>query len=92
MDLEQRIGADILLALNKAFTKTGLLIFMRVVDSGYSASGHLIVLIERGTPSSALISVYNNLLLGAIRRIDLVVILVEISEQWWRVKVHSVPL
>jgi hypothetical protein len=80
MDLEQQIGADILLALNKAFTEAGLLIFIRVVDSGYSASGHLIVFIERGISSSAFISAYNDLLLGAVRRINLVVILVEISK------------
>jgi hypothetical protein len=89
---EQRIGADILLALNEAFTEAGLPIFMRVVDSGYSASGHLMVLMERGTPSSALIPVYNDLLLGAVRRIDPAVISVEISEQWRRVKVHLVFL
>jgi hypothetical protein len=53
---------------------------MRVVDSGYSVSGYLTVLMERGTSSSALISVYNDLLLGAVRRIDLVVISVEISK------------
>jgi hypothetical protein len=80
MDLEQWIGANILLALNKAFTEAGLLIFMRAVDSGYSVSKHLTVLIEKGTPSSALIPAYNDLLLGAIRRINPAVISVEISK------------
>jgi hypothetical protein len=92
MDSEQRIGSDILLALNEAFTAAGFPIFMRAVDSGYRASGHLTVLMERGTPSSALIPAYNDLLLGAVRRIDPAVISLEISEQWQRVKVHSVPL
>jgi hypothetical protein len=60
--------------------KARLLIFIRVVDSSYSASRHLMVLIERGTPSSTLIPTYNDLLLRAIRKINLVVISVEISK------------
>jgi hypothetical protein len=38
-----------------------------------------------------LIPTYNDMLLYAIRQVDMAVISVEVSEQWHRVKVQAVP-
>ena len=85
-------AGDILLVLNRALDRAGLPIFIRAVDSGYAASGHLTVLMEKGTPSNMLVPAYSDMLLAAIRERDPAVVSVEISEQWQRVKVHSVPI
>jgi hypothetical protein len=50
------------------------------------------VLMEKGTPSNMLVPAYSDMLLAAIRERDPAVVSVEISEQWQRVKVHSVPI
>ncbi len=83
---------DILLEINRALEKAGLPGFIRAVDSGYAASGHLTVLLKEGAPSSMLVPVYNDMLIATVRRVDSAVILVESSEQWQRVKVHGVPV
>jgi hypothetical protein len=83
---------NILLWLNRALDGAGLPIFMRAVDSGYAASGHLTVLLKEGTPSNTLVPAYNDMLIAAVRRVDPAVVSVEISEQWQRVKVHRVPI
>ena len=42
--------------------------------------------------SNMLMPAYNDMLITTTRRYDLVVISVEISEQWQRVKVYRVPV
>ncbi|QGA12365.1 hypothetical protein EYB26_000009 [Talaromyces marneffei] len=91
-DTVRRDTRDILLWLNRALDSAGLPIFMRAVNAGYAASGHLTVLMKEGTPSKVLVPAYNDMLLTAIRRADPAVISVEISEPWRRVKVHRVPI
>jgi hypothetical protein len=81
---------NILLWLNRALDGAGLLIFIRAVDLGYTVLGHLTVLLKKGTPSNTLVPAYNNILIAAVQRVDPAVVLVEISEQWQRVKVYRV--
>uniref|UniRef100_A0A093X6J6 Phosphonoacetaldehyde hydrolase n=1 Tax=Talaromyces marneffei PM1 TaxID=1077442 RepID=A0A093X6J6_TALMA len=76
-DTVRRDTRDILLRLNRALDSAGLPIFMRAVDAGYAASGHLTVLMKDGTPSKVLVPAYNDMLLTAIRRADPAVISVE---------------
>ncbi|KAE8550136.1 hypothetical protein TMatcc_001241 [Talaromyces marneffei ATCC 18224] len=92
IDTVRRDTRDILLWLNRALDSAGLPIFMRAVDAGYAASGHLTVLMKDGTPSKVLVPAYNDMLLTAIRRADPAVISVEVSEQWQRVNVHGVHI
>ena len=83
---------DIVLGLNRALSNVGMPNFVRAVNAGYAASGHLTVLLQEGTPSNVLVPAYNDMLITAARRYDPAVISVEISEQWQRVKVHGVPV
>ena len=83
---------DIVLGLNRALSNMGMPNFVRAVNAGYAASGHLTVLLQEGTPSNVLVPAYNDMLITAVRRCDPAVISVEISEQWQRIKVHGVPV
>ena len=83
---------DIVLGLNRALSNAGMPNFVRAVNAGYAASGHLTVLLQEGTPSNVLVPAYNDMLITAVRRCDPAVISVEISEQWQRIKVHGVPV
>jgi hypothetical protein len=83
---------DIVLGLNRALSNGGMPNFVRAVNAGYAASGHLTVLLQEGAPSSVLVPAYNDTLITAVRKCDPAVISVEISEQWQRVKVHGVPI
>ncbi|KAI7974128.1 hypothetical protein EIK77_002993 [Talaromyces pinophilus] len=83
---------DIVLGLNQALSNAGMPNFVRAVNAGYAASGHLTVLLQEEAPSNVLVPAYNDMLITAVRRCDPAVISVEISEQWQRVKVHGVPV
>jgi hypothetical protein len=83
---------DIQLVLNRAFVGAGLPDFIRAVNAGYAASGHLTVLLKEGAPSGLVVPAYNDMLIAAVREVDIAVISVEISEQWQRIKVHGVPI
>jgi hypothetical protein len=84
--------ADIILELNKALVGEGLPTFLRVQDAGYTSSGAISVLLNRGASHSMLLPEYRDTLLTAARKADIGVISVEAPEQWYRLKVHGVPV
>ncbi|ODM21089.1 hypothetical protein SI65_04142 [Aspergillus cristatus] len=67
-------------------------VFIRVVDAGYTNTGATMILLEKGTLGSMLLPNYKDLLVTAARQADPAVISVELPEQWYRVKVHGVPM
>ena len=79
---------DIILAINRVITKECFPAFIRVVDAGYTNTGAVTILLEKGTLGSMLLSDYKDLLVTAARQADPAVISVELPEQWYRVKVH----
>ncbi len=82
---------EIILAINRGLARNGLPTFLRVVDSGYTATGAISVLLEKGSISTMLIPGYTDDLVTAIRQVDPAVVSMEAPEQWHRVKVHGVP-
>lgn len=83
---------DVILAINRAIAKEGLPAFIRVVDAGYTNTGAITILLEKGTLGSMIIPGYKDLLVTAARQADPAVISVELPEQWYRIKVHGVPI
>jgi len=63
-----------------------------VVDAGYTNTGAITVLLEKGNLGSMLLPDFKDLLITAARQADPAVISVELPEQWYRVKVHGVPI
>ncbi|KAL2004451.1 hypothetical protein VTN00DRAFT_5203 [Thermoascus crustaceus] len=82
---------EVILAINRGLAKEGFPGFIRVVDMGYTATGAMTVLLEKGSLGSMLLPDYKDLLVAAARQADPAVISVELPEQWYRVKVHGVP-
>lgn len=83
---------DVILAINRAVAKERFPAFIRVVDAGYTNTGAITILLEKGTLGSMLLPDYKDLLVTAARQADPAVISVELPEQWYRVKVHGVPI
>lgn len=83
---------DIILAINRAVAKEHFPAFIRVVDAGYTNTGAVTILLEKGTLGSMLLPDYKDLLVTAARQADPAVISAELPEQWYRVKVHGVPI
>ena len=83
---------DIILAINRAVAKEHFPAFIRVVDAGYTSTGAITILLEKGTLGSMLLPDYKDLLVTAARQADPAVISVELPEQWYRVKIHGVPI
>ena len=83
---------EIILALNRVLARKGLPIFVRVVDAGYTETGAISVLLEKGALGTMVIPYYRDALMAAICPADPAVVSVELPEQWYRVKVHGVPL
>ncbi|BCR87741.1 uncharacterized protein ACHE_40305A [Aspergillus chevalieri] len=83
---------DIILAINRAVAKAHFPAFIRVVDAGYTNTGVITILLEKGTLGSMLLPDYKDLLVTAAWQADPAVISVELPEQWYRVKVHGVPI
>ncbi|ODM14627.1 hypothetical protein SI65_09972 [Aspergillus cristatus] len=83
---------DVILAINRAVAKEHFPGFIRVVDAGYTNTGAITILLEKGTLGSMLLPNYKDLLVTAARRADPAVISVESPEQWYCVKVHGVPI
>ena len=82
---------EIILALNRALAKKGLPGFLRAVDAGYTKTGAISVLLEKGSLGSMVIPRFQDTLVAAACQADPTVISVELPEQWYRVKVHGVP-
>ena len=82
---------DVILAINRAVTKERFPAFVRV-DAGYTNTGAITILLEKGTLGSMLLPDYKDLLVTAARQADPAVISVELPEQWYHVKVHGVPI
>jgi len=83
---------EIILALNRVLARKGLPVFVRIIDAGYTATGAISALLEKGALGTMVIPYYRDALLAAICQADPAVVSVELSEQWHRVKVHGVPL
>ena len=83
---------DVILAINRAVAKERFPAFIRVVDAGYTNTGAITVLLEKGNLGSMLLPDFKDLLITAARQADPAVISVELPEQWYRVKVHGVPI
>ena len=58
-----------------------MLDFIHAVNARYIALGHLTVLFKEGAPSGLVVPAYNNMLIAAVHKVDIVVISVEVSEQ-----------
>lgn len=69
-----------------------MLDFIYAVNTRYIALGHLTVFLKEGAPSGLVVLAYNNMLIAAIYKVDIAVILVEVSEQWQQIKVYGVPI
>jgi hypothetical protein len=82
---------EVILALNRALAREGLPGFIRVVDAGYTETGAMSVLLERGALGAMLVPYYRDLLVAAACQVDSAVVSVELPEQWHRIKVHGVP-
>ena len=82
--------ADIILGLNRALAKLGLPIFVRVVDAGYTTTGAITALLEKGALGQMVVPIYRDALLAAVCQIDQSVVSVELPEQWFRVRIHGV--
>lgn len=82
---------EVILALNRALAKKGFPYFLRVVDMGYTETGAMTVLLEKGSLGSMLVPHYRDLLVTAACQAGPAVVSVELPEQWYRVKVHGVP-
>lgn len=63
-----------------------------MADAGYANTGAITILLEKGTLDSMLLPDYKDLLVTAARQADPAMISVELPEQWYRVKVHGVPI
>ncbi|KAL2004445.1 hypothetical protein VTN00DRAFT_5208 [Thermoascus crustaceus] len=83
---------EVILAINRGLAKENFPGFIRVADMGYTATGAMTVLLERGSLGSMLLPDYRDLLVAAARQADPAVISAELPEQWYRVKVHGVPI
>ena len=88
----KRDRADVILALNRCLAEAGFPGFARVVDANYTASGAISALLDQGMTAEALIPAHKDPLVAACHRVDPAVIGVEPNQQWYRVKVHAVPV
>jgi hypothetical protein len=82
---------DVILEINRALANAGFPSFMRVVDTGYTNTGAISILLEKGSTGSILLS-YRDLLVTAVRQADPTVVSMELPEQWYRLKIHGVPV
>lgn len=83
---------DFILAIKQVIAKECFPAFIRVVDAGYTNTGAVTILLEKGALGSMLLPDYKDLLVTAARQADPAVISVELPEQWYCVKVHGVPI
>ena len=83
---------DIILAVNRGLANEGFPGFIRAIDAGYSGTGAATVLLEKGALGSMLLPHYRDLLVASARQADPAIISVEIPEQWYRIKIHGVPV
>jgi hypothetical protein len=83
---------EVILALNRVLARKGLPVFVRAVDAGYTETGAISVLLEKGALGTMVVPYYRDAIMAAICQIDPAVVSVELPEQWYRVKVHGVPL
>lgn len=82
---------DIILAVNRGLAQAEFPGFVRAIDAGYSSTGAVTVLLEKGALGSMLVPVHWDLVVAAARQADPAIISAELPEQWYRVKVHGVP-
>ncbi|ODM23317.1 hypothetical protein SI65_00906 [Aspergillus cristatus] len=81
---------DLILTLNRALARASLPDFIRIVDAGYTSNGAISALLERGALGAMMVPHHQNTLLAAACRADPTVTMVELPEQWYRIKVHGV--
>jgi hypothetical protein len=82
---------DTILAVNRGLAQADFPGFVRAIDAGYSSTGAVTVLLEKGALGSMLVPVHWDLVVAAARQADPAIISAELPEQWYRVKVHGVP-
>jgi hypothetical protein len=82
---------DIILAVNRGLAQAEFPGFIRAIDAGYSSTGAVTVLLEKGALGSMLVPIHWDLVVAAARQADPAIISAELPEQWYRVKVHGVP-
>lgn len=82
---------DIILAVNRGLAQAEFPGFFRAIDAGYSSTGAVTVLLEKGALGSMLVPDHWDLVVAAARQADSAIISAELPEQWYRVKVHGVP-
>jgi hypothetical protein len=82
---------DIILAVNRGLAQAEFPDFVRAIDAGYSSTGAVTVLLEKGALGSMVVPSHWDLVVAAARQADPAIISAELPEQWYRVKVHGVP-
>lgn len=83
---------DIILATNRGLAKQGFPGFVRAVDAGYTSTGAITILLEKNALGAMVLPSYRDLLVAAVRQADPAIISAELPEQWYRVKVHGIPI
>ena len=83
---------DIILVINHGLAKQGFPGFIRAVDAGYTSTGAVTILLEKNALGAMILPNYRDLLVAAVRQADLAIISAELPEQWYRVKVHGIPI
>lgn len=72
---------DIILAVNRGLSKGGFPGFIRAIDAGYTGTGAVTVLLEKGALGSMLLPAHCDLLVAAARQADPAIISAELPEQ-----------
>ena len=81
-----------LLAINLAIKKKGLLEHIRFLKLTYTAIGSISDFLREKVSASMLVPSFNDALIRIAREYDTAIIGVNQAEQWYRLKVHGVLL
>ena len=89
----QKSEVDLMLALNKSLQKAGIPpAYTRFSRVGYSQSGAISALLTEKSSAEQLVNNHSNILIRAVKTVDMGVIGVEALERWQRLKVHGMSL
>lgn len=83
---------DVILAINHGLARQGFPGFIRAVDAGYTSTGAVTILLEKNALGTMLLPKYRDLLVATVQQADPAIISAELPEQWYRVKVHGIPI
>lgn len=62
------------------------------MDIGYTSTGAVTILLEKNALGAMILPNYRDLLVTAVQQVDPAIISAELPEQWYRVKVHGIPI